>query len=297
MSLYPYLSDKICKECGGSITIKQKRDRNNEFCSKECYNKYRRVSRPIKVNLKHGSICRKCGITFVPTRNTLGMYCSYACSNGAKAVDHKLICQCCGKEFSIKNIAEIKRGHYKFCSNECRKRKYRINEKFFDKIDCEQAYWMGYIWSTVKYDKYNKLSLIDKNKEMLESFLSDIDSNYSIKKYGKRFILSIVSLPIMKRLSDYGLRSDIYSEFPEIPNEYIKDFIRGYFDSNNGFLYKDMGNNIVSLHGKSSKLMRYMSDYLNGKFVAKNNEWVVVSFDFENKINGLPRLESKWMKF
>ena len=150
-----------CKNCKDQIIPRYKRDKENLFCSRECYNQYRRRGKPIKINLGH-HICLKCEKIFIPTRNTKGMYCSYACSNGAKAVDHKVVCKCCGKNFSIKNIAEINRGHYQYCSNECRKRKYTINEFFFDQINSETAYWLGFIWSTLKEVKYNKIYLTSK---------------------------------------------------------------------------------------------------------------------------------------
>lgn len=296
-SNYPYISDRICKECGGSITIKQKRDQDNEYCSRDCYNKFRRVTRPIKINLKSGNICLRCKKTFVPTRNTLGMYCSYTCSNGAKSVSYKINCKCCSKEFIVKNIAEIKRGHYKYCSNECRKRKYSINEGFFDNINSETCYWMGVVWSIIKSNKYNKIYLLSSKKEILEGFNDALNSNYPIKNSrDSKYILRITSLKIIETLSKYGIRSDLYQEFPEIPKKYFKDFIRGYFDTENGFIFKDNGKTVVSLRGKSSKLMRYISEFLNCKIVPDKGEWVLVSFNFKDRVDGLPRLESKWEK-
>lgn len=293
---YPYLSEKTCKKCGDYILIKQKRDKNNSYCSRFCYNADRRKS--IKINLRTGqNICLKCGKGFIPGRNTLGMYCSYACSNGAKSVRYQLVCKSCGKEFEINNIAEIKRGHYQYCSNECRKRKYKINELFFDKIDERSCYWMGFIWATSYQNKYNKLYLLSKS-DLLERFNNDIDSTYPIKKSTNgKYTLKITSLKIINRLSEFGLRSDIYSEFPTIPEEYYKDFIRGYFDSDRGFLYKDIGKNVVSIHGDKAKVIRFISDYINSKLVFDKNESVSISFDFYEKINGYPRLEEKWEKF
>jgi hypothetical protein len=39
-----------------------------------------------------------------------------------------------------------------------------------------------------------------------------------------------------------------------------------------------------------------MSEYLNAKLVPDKGEWVLVSFNFKDKIDGAPRLESKWEK-
>jgi hypothetical protein len=221
------------------------------------------------------------------------MYCSYACSNGAKAVEHKLTCKCCAKEFSIKNIAEIKRGHYQYCSNECRKRKYRINEFFFDEINHQSSYWLGFIWASFKSNKYNKITLSSK-EELFNRFLEALNSNYNILKLSKgKALLKITSLKILSRLSELGLRDIPYLEMPEIGEKFYPSFIRGYFDSNQGFKYKDNGKDVWVLHGHSSKLMRSINDYLGSKLVIDKGEWVIISFDL-SKISGEPRLQSKW---
>jgi len=266
------------------------------FCTRLCYNNYRKKGKPEKVNTKALHTCIKCQIEFYPTRNTKGMYCSYDCSNGVKSVRHALVCKCCGKEFEINNIAEIKRGHYQYCSGECRKRKYNINEKFFDDINQSSAYWLGYIWSVIYDNRYNTVTLISK-KEQLERFNLALNSNYPIKKsINDLSTLKITSLTILNRLVDMGLRHDLYLEVPPIPTIYYKDFIRGYFDSDNGYHYKDYGKDVITMHGKSSKMMRFISDYINGKLVSNNGEWAVISFDFQ-KISGTPNYHEKWMKF
>ncbi len=292
--MYPYIATQICQNCDSPIVVKQKRDKDNQFCCKECYNQFRRKGKPIKINLIGSHyVCLKCEKIFIPTRNTKGMYCSYACSNGAKAVDHKLICQCCNREFSIKNIAEIKRGHYKYCSNECRKRKYRINEDFFNIINEESAYWLGFIWATVRGSKYNKVSLLSK-KELLVRFNEALNSNYPIKNsIDNKSMIRITSLRILSRLAELGINDIIYMEFPDISIEYQKDFIRGYYDSDCGYHYKDNGQDVAVLHGRSSKLMRSISDILKAKLVIDKGEWIVISFDF-SKVDGSPRLENKW---
>ena len=238
----------------------------------------------------------RCEKSFIPTRNTKGMYCSYACSNGSKSVRYELTCHCCGITFEINNIAEIKRGHYKYCSNECRKRKYKINETFFNEINEKTSYWIGFIWATIKDCKYNKISLLSK-KELLDRFNIELDSNYPVKKStNNKYMVRITSSQLLNKLTDIGLKSNPYLEFPEIPQLYYKDFVRGYFDSDNGFHYKDDGKNIVSLHGKSSKLMRSISDFLKSNLVSNKGEWVSISLNFELN-DGIPKLEEKWIKF
>ena len=292
--MYPYRSENTCKNCEEPIIVKQKRDRYNHFCCKECYNIYRRNGE-LRIALSSHCVCLRCEKKFIPTRNTKGMYCSYACSNGSKSVRHQCKCECCGKEFEINNIAEIKRGHYKYCSNECRRRKYRINEKFFDVIDSNSAYWLGFIWASLKENKYNSLTILSK-KELLERFNEAFDSSYPIRKLGNKFSIKITSLTLLSKLVELGINNILFLEFPNIDSNLNNDFIRGYFDSDCGYIYKDKGENVVVLHGHSSKLMRHISDTVDAKLVLDKGEWAVISFDFI-KIDGLPRLEEKWTKF
>lgn len=287
-----------CQNCGNPIVVRYTRDEKKIFCTKECYDLYRRKGKSIKINLGSKYICLHCQKEFHPTRNTKGMYCSYACSNGSKSVRHGLQCKCCGRDFEINNIAEIKRGHYQYCSNECRKRKYRINEDFFNEINNKTAYWLGFIWSTLHDCKYNKISLLS-TKENLERFNEAFNSNYPIKGTNlenNKKTLKITSLRLLDKLVQLGLKEVIYLEFPDIPSFYHKDFIRGYFDSDNGFVYKDNGSNIVTIHGRSSKVVRSISSFMEGKLTVNNGEWAFVTLDYK-KIDGDPRLESKWIKF
>lgn len=280
---------KLCKVCQKPLKYTAK------YCSDKCYNIDRQQGKPPKVDTKSLHICQNCDKEFYPTRNTLGYYCSYACSGATKSRRYKIICRCCGIEFEINNIAEIKRGHYRYCSTECRNRKYQINEFMFDDMNSTSIYWMGFIWSQVISTRYNRIKLVS-NKSSLERFNKALSSSYPINKGYGDYYISIVSLSLLKKLVDRGLRSDILIEFPNIPKEYINDFIRGYFDSNNGFHYKDGGKDVVALHGKSSKLMREISQIIDGKLVNNNGEWIVLSFDFI-KIDGSPKNKEKWSKF
>lgn len=94
----------------------------------------------------------------------------------------------------------------------------------------------------------------------------------------------------------YGLTSNIKKEFPNIPENYHNDFVRGYFDSDNGYHYKEYGNDVVVLHGKSSKLMRQINDIVKGEMIYSKKEWIIISRDFI-KFDGYPKDEKRWQKF
>lgn len=252
---------------------------------------------PRKVAVKEAKTCLLCGKKFVPFRNNKGMYCSYKCSNGSKAVSYRRVCEYCNKEFFIKNKALINHGRYRFCSDDCRRRKYHIKHDFFDHINNESAYWLGFIWSTFHNILQQRIILCSK-KELLERFNEAVGSTYPIKPFGKKYTVTITSLNLLRTLSAYGLRKDKQMEFPEVINTtYVKDFIRGYFDTDNGYIFKEPKRCVVSIRGKSSKLIKYMAEYLKATLVYDKGDWVLVSFKFKKKIMGDPHLEEKWRYF
>lgn len=251
--------------------------------------------RPLKRIIEE-KVCLTCDKKFIPLRYTKGMYCSHSCSGKSKIIIHKMKCVCCGKDFEINDSYELKRGHI-YCSNECRVRKFNINENFFNDINEISVYWMGFIWSTLFNSDYKKISLIS-NQNLLDRFLKALNSNYPvIKSINKKYRVKITSLSILDKLVVFGLSDILTLEFPDIPTEYHMDFIRGYFDSDNGFHYKDENGDVIVLHGKSSKLMKSISEKLKSNLVYSNGEWVSISFNTQKLFDGNIKLEEKWNKF
>jgi len=136
--------------------------------------------------------------------------------------------------------------------------KYKVNDSFLDKIDNQdKAYLLGlwYADGTV-YEKQHiiKIDLIDK--ELLEKVKNFLEYNGKIWKYeqgikyfdGKgyecndSYRLRINSKRLTKRLIDLGCvpNKTYILKFPteeQLPNEFLKDFIRGYFDGDGGISY------------------------------------------------------------
>ena len=133
-------------------------------------------------------------------------------------------------------------------------RRFTINENYFEKIDNEhKAYWLGFIMAdgcitrTEKNGPYNRFEINLKNeiseKHLLEQFNKDLNSNYEIKviknkNTKKNFETEVLKLRIScKKFVDNLILNGVSSNktgkeiLPNtIPKEFIKDFIRGYFD-------------------------------------------------------------------
>lgn len=120
-----------------------------------------------------------------------------------------------------------------------------LNENYFETIDtANKAYYLGFIAADGcnRESRFLEIFISKEDISILESFLLDLESNYQIhirkEKYAQ---LTIFSRKLMSDLERHGItqRKSLTLEFPKtVPNEFISDFIRGYFDGD-GWISKD----------------------------------------------------------
>ncbi len=138
----------------------------------------------------------------------------------------------------------LKRIGFQFGKNGFRKRKYDLDDYYFDNINTqEKAYFLGYLYADGNVSKKRNeliLNLNKKDKNILLKFKRLLSSNrpLSERKKTNQFVLLINSPQIKKSLIKYGCipcKSNIltYPSFlkPELENH----FIRGYFDGDGWF--------------------------------------------------------------
>jgi len=131
--------------------------------------------------------------------------------------------------------------------NELDFRKYSVNDDYFKTLNEESAYILGFIFAdgsiNIK-DQSIKITLNKKDKKLLEvikkimKFTGKIHeyknkSNKKSNKYYDNVELRITSKEILKDLLEFNITNNksLKIKFPKnIPDEYIIDFIRGYFD-------------------------------------------------------------------
>lgn len=136
-------------------------------------------------------------------------------------------------------------------------RRFKVNDHYFDVIDNEhKAYWLGllladgFLSNSGHATESFGISLSIKDKYILEEFVKDLESTYTVKEYiGKSKFensctdfayakLLIKSKQIFNKLIEYGFTIK-KSYDGVVPEEHIPDnlkihFIRGYFDGNGG---------------------------------------------------------------
>ena len=154
-----------------------------------------------------------------------------------------------------------RRGH-----REAAKRKYEVNETYFDKIDSpDKAYFLGILYADgCNYTPGGQVLLVltEDDKALLEklSLLVHPNGRPLINRRGKQFTyrgksyvsrnscaLLISNTHISETLSKHGLvkAKSLILKFPEwMPKELINHFVRGYFDGDGSI---SLGNCQISI--------------------------------------------------
>lgn len=151
--------------------------------------------------------------------------------------------------------------------------KRHVNENFFDKWSPEMAYVLGLIatdgnihktqsrGANAKPKNLKALSFAQKEPELLEKILELMQSNAKIifqkeRRYqhttaGAIYSFTIYNDTIYDRLVELGVteRKSLVIKFPDIPEPYVRHFIRGCWD----------GDGSIGKHGKNSHHARFFS--------------------------------------
>ena len=149
-------------------------------------------------------------------------------------VGHKVITKIL-KEKGIKRVA-------------AKNRQYKINEHYFDEIDTQnKAYILGFLYADgCNFPKKSTvtMSLEERDKEVLERIRNEIGSerpleflDYSNKHdfgytYKNQYRLLLFSSHMCKALESHGMipNKSLTLSFPDIREDLLSHFIRGYFD-------------------------------------------------------------------
>jgi hypothetical protein len=138
-----------------------------------------------------------------------------------------------------------------------------FNSVFFSKWNREMAYVLGLIYADGWLFETNsggkQVGLASKDKELLEMINSLLDSNANINQCKKDesvwYEIRIGSKELYSDLTKLGLHQNksLSMLFPKIPDMYLWDFIRGYFDGD-GCICQEKGGDIIILFTSGSKI-------------------------------------------
>lgn len=201
-----------------------------------------------------------------------------------------------------------------------RKRKYTLNEEFFENPELwgqKQAYFLGWLLSDGHHNIKNgsfSIKLQERDKKILE-ILKDIiqytGNLYFIKRgiinnfikhttnnYQNRYGLSIVRREVSNSLIKLDIKNNKTDklEFPKyLKPELISHFLRGYYDGDGTISYHYNKNNLrfdIHLLGTINfcgKVKELLIDKFNIKFrqINKSQNKTTVQIQFSGRLNAL----------
>lgn len=163
---------------------------------------------------------------------------------------------------SIRNL--LRKQKIEITSKKCIK--YPRQSDFFENINSqEKAYWLGMMLSDGSITNGNSINLGLKDKEHIEKFQKAIGAiNHKIieiqdNRWNKKCInyrISIRDKKMAEDLAKYNCvpnKSYLNFSFPNIPQKYYSDFIRGYFDGD-GSIYYSSNKYVLSFVGNQNFL-------------------------------------------
>lgn len=161
-----------------------------------------------------------------------------------------------------------------------RKGRLRRNSNYFEKIDSrDKAYWLGVMYSDgcvcKRANGSYSISLEMIDKEHIEKFRNALDAfdhkvlivhhknfnnaklSYAIHVYDKKMAQDLIKLGCIPKKSFY------LSSIPDIPRDFIYDFIRGFVDGDGCICYNKLHDTYVfKLTGASPLFLENIMDVL-----------------------------------
>ena len=158
------------------------------------------------------------------------------------------------------------------------KRKYKIDENYFDAIDTQnKAYSLGFIFADGTVSKNGSgvaIAIQERDKELLDKLnkefggdrkLSFINYNEKNPNWQNQYCLYIANHKINQDLIKHGAipNKSLSLDFPkDIPDCLIRHFVRGYFDGDGNIAKKEHRCTLISTEKFCKKLSNIVSDEL-----------------------------------
>lgn len=177
-------------------------------------------------------------------------------------------------------------GNTRGCS-----RKYNVNENFFKMWTHDMAYILGFWWADgcIKNNKNSKVFSITqhkKDKYILEEILSKMNSSHPLGKIRNCFEIKIGSKEIVNDIIKLGgcTKKSLKIKFPNVPKEYLRDFVRGYFDGD-GCIYKNGKRCCSHFVSGSFNFIKKLNEVLFNEFLKYSNG---LKINYSGKIITIP---------
>lgn len=163
----------------------------------------------------------------------------------------------------------------------CNKKK--VNEEFFDVLNQDSSYWLGFIFADGYLSDSNGLEISSKDKEHIEKFKECIGSTHKI---GVKVIngceyyrINITNKKIAASLRKYGIhnKKSYGWKIPEMSKEMHCHFIRGLIDGDGTISDNRIGRTLdIRICSYSKEVLINVLDLIQNSVDLKNN-WSIYS--------------------
>ncbi len=157
------------------------------------------------------------------------------------------------------------------------KGKYEIDEKFYNNLNADSCWVIGFLAADGCIESKYHYSFVQKDKKVLTKIAKLLRYSGPIKPNNGIHRLRISNVRHVATLKELGLtpRKSLTLKMPQIPQSYVWDFIRGYFDGD-GSIYCTF----VTVKGKKYKQWR-ISFVGSNSFIQELNKIVSHQFNFK----------------
>lgn len=153
-----------------------------------------------------------------------------------------------------------------------------LNDEYFEQINsAEKAYFLGLLMSDGSLETNSnriRLALQYCDKDILDKFKNSIEYKGLVRDYRYSTHIAVLNL-CSKKNYEYLVKlgctpkKSLTLEFPEnkIPDEFMRHFVRGYFDGDGSFIYNKKRKNatfcVLSTLNFCKILQKYLKNMLN----------------------------------
>lgn len=161
------------------------------------------------------------------------------------------------KSVAIKLYYKTKAGIKKGQAHSEKIKRYRVNEKFFSRLNNDSAYVLGFWIADGHIEKRNKnlLSFSQKEQDILMQIKEKMNASYKVSpSKNKGYRLSISSKQLcddIRKMCNFDLTQSktIVADYPIIPARLDSHFIRGVFDGDGSTWMSKKGQLCISIVG------------------------------------------------
>jgi len=145
-------------------------------------------------------------------------------------------------------------------------KKYDVNENFFETWSSDMAYVLGFWWADgcITGDMFS-ISQKTKDNYILKDILKSMGSNYPIYIYNNQSALYIRCKKIVHSIKKIGgtERKSKVCVFPDVPTEFLPDFLRGLWDGDGSIVKRtNRKSYVASITSGSVLFIRQLQDVL-----------------------------------